>query len=317
MRRIDISKEIVYIVMIEHFRGRGHLMQMSEILDKLKNLQDVLAEKYEIEEKRKELPKSVSGSKELLERTQKEFIEKNAEYEAEKSKVSALKLELDEAVKSRETGEKNMDSIKTHREYEVLEKQISEAKEREDSLRKDLQKEEKLRDELQDTLKGIEGLIETTKKDVEESEESLSKEMAAYDSQLSELGAKEAEMSEGIDSETIFKFQRIIQRNRKGIVAVKGNVCDGCHMILPAQFANEVHRGEKILFCPYCSRILYYEDSVEGKTDFYAMNDTGNLADFDEDDADLYDDGDLLGEEGIDELDADSSDSLKSGEQYE
>ena len=31
-------------------------------------------------------------------------------------------------------------------------------------------------------------------------------------------------------------------------------------MILPAQFANTVREGENINFCPYCSRILFYED---------------------------------------------------------
>ena len=51
---------------------------------------------------------------------------KNNEYEAVKSEVLALKLELEEAVKSRESGEKGMDNIQTHREYEALEKQIAE-----------------------------------------------------------------------------------------------------------------------------------------------------------------------------------------------
>ena len=36
--------------------------------------------------------------------------------------------ELEEAMKSREDGEKGMDNITTHREYEALEKQINEAK---------------------------------------------------------------------------------------------------------------------------------------------------------------------------------------------
>jgi hypothetical protein len=34
-------------------------------------------------------------------------------------------------------------------------------------------------------------------------------------------------------------------------------------MELPQQFANTVRRNEDINFCPYCSRILFYEESEE------------------------------------------------------
>jgi len=31
------------------------------------------------------------------------------------------------------------------------------------------------------------------------------------------------------------------------------------------QFVNEVRQGEGIMFCPYCSRILFYQDESEGE----------------------------------------------------
>ncbi len=277
-------------------------MQMTEELERLKKLQDVLAEKYEIEAKVEELPKTLDGSTESLDRFKREYIEKNELYEEKKDIVARLKVELDEAQRKREEGEKGMDAISTHREYEILEKQISEAQALEDSKRKELQREEKSMAELNDLLKGEEDLIASTEKDVNEARENLDKEIAACNEKLEALKAKEAEMSEGIDSETIMKFQRIIRRNRKGIVAVKGKVCDGCHMILPAQFANEVHHGEKILFCPYCSRILFYEEA-EDDENYDSIND--DIAD--EIDEDLLDDEDLIDIEGDETEDSDSS----------
>ncbi len=272
-------------------------MQMSEVLDKLKSLQDVLAEKYEVEAKVEELPKSLDGTTESLDRFKAEYIETNAEYEDQKSKVTALKQDLEEAVRARENGEKEMDSVTTHREFEVLEKQVKEAGEKESVLRDNLKKEEKRLDELEERLRGEEALIETTESDVNESKNNLTRELDELKSQLTGLEAQEKEMSDGIDSEIIFKFQRIIQRNRKGIVAVKGNVCDGCHMILPAQFANEVHKGEKILFCPYCSRILFYEEVEGEESTFFSMSDDSLIADF----------GDESFEDDLDELDDDYS----------
>ncbi|MGN0757527.1 C4-type zinc ribbon domain-containing protein [uncultured Treponema sp.] len=279
-------------------------MQMTEELERLKSLQDVLAEKYEIEAKVEELPKTLDGSTESLDRFKREYIEKNKLYEEKKDIVARLRVELDEAQRKREEGEKGMDAISTHREYEILEKQISEAQALEDSKRKELQREEKSMAELNDLLKSEEDLIASTEKDVNEARENLDKEIAACNEKLEALKAKEAEMSEGIDSETIMKFQRIIKRNRKGIVAVKGKVCDGCHMILPAQFANEVHHGEKILFCPYCSRILFYEEAADLDENYVSIHDDVSADDLDED---LLEDEDLIDIEGDDSEDSDSS----------
>ena len=279
-------------------------MQMTEELERLKSLQDVLAEKYEIEAKVEELPKTLDGSTESLDRFKREYIEKNKLYEEKKDIVARLRVELDEAQRKREEGERGMDAISTHREYEILEKQISEAQALEDSKRKELQREEKSMAELNDLLKSEEDLIASTEKDVNEAPENLDKEIAACNEKLEALKAQEAEISEGIDSETIMKFQRIIKRNRKGIVAVKGKVCDGCHMILPAQFANEVHHGEKILFCPYCSRILFYEEAADLDENYVSIHDDSSADDMDED---LLEDEDFIDIEGDDSEDSDSS----------
>ena len=167
-------------------------MQMSEELDKLKSLQEVLAEKYEIEAKVEELPKTLDGSTESLERFKKEYIEKNSEYEAEKAKVAELRTQLDEAQKFREEGEKGMDSITTHREYEILDKQINEAQEKENSIRKELQKEEKVLAELNDILKSEEELIASTEKDVQDSKENLHSLQTKYTAEQKFFSARTA-----------------------------------------------------------------------------------------------------------------------------
>jgi RNase P subunit RPR2 len=78
----------------------------------------------------------------------------------------------------------------------------------------------------------------------------------------------------------------------RGIVAIKGGVCMGCHMILPAQFANSVRQGQEIVFCPYCSRILFYEESEVGEEDFFDSEDAGSLSDLDGIEEEEYDEDD-------------------------
>ncbi|MDE5897664.1 MAG: nucleic acid-binding protein [Treponemataceae bacterium] len=257
-------------------------MMMTDIFDKLKTLQVILGRKYELQRKMEEAPKQLSSQDELLAKLKKEFIERNREYEEIKETVYRLRGELDEAVKTREAGEKNMDTITTHREYEALEKQISEASEKEAVVRKELQKEEKALLELDDSIKSTEAMINSQEGDLNTSREALGRQLDEYREELGALESQEQEITPGLDQEILFKFERIIQRNSEGIVAVRNGICTGCHMFLPAQYANEVHEGESILFCPYCSRILYYEESDDDQQETY-FNDAGSLADLDDD----------------------------------
>jgi len=76
------------------------------------------------------------------------------------------------------------------------------------------------------------------------------------------LWNKENDLTHELDEDLKFKFERIIRsKSGMGIVPIHGVVCTGCHMMLPANFVNEVRQADKIVFCPYCSRILYYEET--------------------------------------------------------
>ncbi|MBQ9623021.1 MAG: nucleic acid-binding protein [Treponema sp.] len=284
-------------------------MEMTEVFDKLKSLQDVLVEKYDLEKQIATSPKQLDSQDELLARLKKEYIEKNKSYEELKTEVDRLKAELSAAEASRESGEKNMDNITSHREYEALDKQISEATEKEAAIRKDLVREEKKLAELDGSLKADEAMIASQESDLNNSKAELENQIQGYKNQLENLKKAEDEIIPGLDQEIVYKFQRIIQRNAQGIVAVRNGVCMGCQMILPAQFANEVRAGEKILFCPYCSRILFYQEvSQDEAEDYSTLEETGSLADFDDDFAEDREDEDI--EDGDNENNLDDEKSM-------
>lgn len=279
-------------------------LNMEDIFDRLKALQDVLSEKYGVEAQIEEAPKDLVNLETLLEQLKKEYIELNASYEETRAKVGKLKADLAEAEASREKGEKGMDSITTHREYEILQKEIDDATMLEQTIRKELQKEDKNLTAIDEKIKSQEQMIASQEAELNTKKQAITEQTEQLNSKLAELNQAKTELEPGIDPDIIFKFERIIKSKQgKGIVAVKGNVCDGCHMILPAQFANEVRNGEKIVFCPYCSRILFYQDVPEGENEYLAMPDTGSLAD---DDSFDEDDFDSDGEEGAERGDEDT-----------
>ena len=258
-------------------------MVMDEVFEKLRALQDVLSEKIELEQEIQDIPKLLTTQEELLSRLKKSFIEKNAEYEASRERVNLLRGQLIDAENTREKAEKAMDSISTQREYEALDKEIRDASEKEQLYRKELQKEERLFAELDEQQKRDAALIEQQESELAEKRAGVQSEIAAKKSEHADLADREKDITPGLDPDVLFKFERIIRSKLGlGIVAIKGGVCTGCHMILPAQFANLVRSGEDIVFCPYCSRILYYQEAEQGEQDFFDDGDSGSLSDLDD-----------------------------------
>ncbi|MDR1446918.1 MAG: C4-type zinc ribbon domain-containing protein [Treponema sp.] len=258
-------------------------MAMEEVFKKLQTLQDILSEKIKLEQDIQEIPKILVTQEEILSRFKRTFVEKNVEYEKTRANESEFRNLLVEAESLRERSEKHMDAVTTQREYEALDKEIRDATEKEQQYRKDLQREERLLADLDEQLKQTGALIEQQEAELVVHRAGIGTEIAEKTAKMESLSAQEKELTANMDSEVLFKFERIIRNKMgRGIVAIRGGVCMGCHMILPVQFANTIHQGEEIVFCPYCSRILYYEETEEGQEDYFDTEDSGSLSDLDD-----------------------------------
>jgi predicted nucleic acid-binding Zn-ribbon protein len=273
---------------------------MDTIFENLRTLQDILSQKITLEHDIQEIPKILNAQEELLARLKKTFIEKNQDYERARLAEAEYRSLLMEAEHSREHAEKNMDSINTQREYEALDKEIRDASDKEQQYRKELQLQERILLDLDEQMRQNAALIQQQEAELAERRASIEVEITEKKAQVEQLMEQERAVTPDIDSEILFKFERIIRNKMgRGIVAIKGGVCMGCHMILPAQFANTIRQGEEIVFCPYCSRILFYEESEQGEEDFFDIEDAGSLADLDDMEDDDYEEEDEEEEEKI------------------
>jgi predicted nucleic acid-binding Zn-ribbon protein len=237
------------------------------VYEKLRALQDVLSRKFEVEREIQEIPKSLATKTELLNRLRKSLTDRGDAYEAVKARLKEIEQRLAEAEEAREQYEGQMDAIKTQREYEALDKEIRDATEKEQGLRKELQKEQQAEEELRVALEKDQLMIQKQEEDVEEEQSKIKIKVKEKNTELKKLAGDERRITPGLDDDILFKFERII-RNKAGvgIVALAKSVCTGCHMILPPQFVNTVRLGADVNFCPYCSRILFYQADEEGET---------------------------------------------------
>jgi len=258
-------------------------MLMEEVFERLREYQEILTKRVEIEREVQDIPKALDAQMELLSRVKKSYLEKHQSFEEAEARVRDLRGQLAEAESSREAAEKQMDAISTQREYEALNKEIRDATDREHSFRKDLQREERNLAEIEESLRRDESMIQLQESEIAEKSTKINAEKETKLGEISELRSSEEKASSGIDKDVLFKFERIIRSKQGlGIVPVKGYVCTGCYMILPAQFVNEVRSGNKIIFCPYCSRVLYYQETEEQSEQLFVDIESGSLSDLEE-----------------------------------
>ncbi|HEY9055126.1 MAG TPA: C4-type zinc ribbon domain-containing protein [Rectinemataceae bacterium] len=281
-------------------------MTNTEMLDKLKTYQEILGERVRLEEAISALPKTIEAQNEMLARLRKTFSEKDEAFKRSEQQIRDLRQALIDAESLREKAEQQMDGITTQREYEAINKEIRDATEKEQNLRKEIQLEERNFGEIEEELQKASGGIAMLEKEIQEKNRAIEDDRSKKSAAIAELKAKEGEVSQGIGGEILFKLERII-RNKKGVgvVPVHGVVCTGCHMILPANFVNEIRDEEntEVHFCPYCSRILFFEETEEAP-EFMGEIESGSLADL----ADYS-------EEGEEETDSDDDDQPEREDQ--
>lgn len=47
------------------------------------------------------------------------------------------------------------------------------------------------------------------------------------------------------------------------IVSVTGGVCSGCNITIPPQIYNDLQKGQQIISCPNCQRLMYWTEHVK------------------------------------------------------
>ncbi|MBO4301456.1 MAG: hypothetical protein J5861_07635 [Desulfovibrio sp.] len=119
-----------------------------------------------------------------------------------------------------------------------------------------------LLEELQlqnDALAEIDKTYNTIKSELEEKRAGLEDKMRQGYEDLEELNAKRASVGKTIPQPVFMRYEFIRKRlEHPVIVAVKDGVCSGCHIAVPPQSFIELQRGQQILSCPNCQRLIFW-----------------------------------------------------------
>ena len=119
---------------------------------------------------------------------------------------------------------------------------------------------------LDKAVKAAEGSLAEEKKKVEAEKAQARDKTAVDEKALAELHTRRTELVAGVTPVVLREYERLRKARRGVAVAdvVEGR-CTACHIAVRPQFMQELRRGDKVMFCESCGRILVYNppQSVE------------------------------------------------------
>lgn len=88
----------------------------------------------------------------------------------------------------------------------------------------------------------------------------LSAKAEAAETELAGLRKQRDELAAGIAPADLAHYDKVRNKSGRAVARAEGEICRGCHCRIPAQLYNEVLKGEQLIPCNNCSRILVHTD---------------------------------------------------------
>ena len=202
---------------------------------------------------------ALAKSEEAFNERQASIIELKEKIEAAEAQRRELEAELSDETSRIKERQFKMMQVQTNREYQSLLKEIEDGK-------KNMKEKEEAIVSIMETSEANSKIMAEQEDLTSEEQEALEEESAKAKKQSAKIERKKKKfvkqrkaMIKGIDASVLRRYDMLrTRRNGKAVVGVINGVCQGCFMSIPPQHFNNILKGDRMLDCPTCQRILFH-----------------------------------------------------------
>ena len=187
------------------------------------------------------------------------------EIQGRRDELNTSRADLERQIAENKTylerAERNLKHAQNQKEYETAMREM-------DALQKQITAFETQIVESMEQSEGIEKELDERADEITSLDSKRDAALAEFDSQLkaekAEFDTETAHRAKGfatLPDRLAEAYNRLAQRSRDGIAVaeVVNGACSACHMSLRPQAMVEVRKGQEIMLCESCSRILYIQ----------------------------------------------------------
>jgi hypothetical protein len=231
---------------------------LNEEIKQLNELQAIDLQIAELDEELTLQQGSMADRKAILAERQASMEEMQQKSEALDTRLRDMEGEHADDLARLKDRQSKMMQVQTNREYQSIMKEI------EDGKRTNKEREEQVV-QIMEQKESYEKMIKEQRLICAEEEKQLTREEEELSSLAAEVNKRKAEIvktrdakAKKINASLLKKYNMLrLRRNGTAVVGVTQGVCQGCFMNMPAQMYNEILKGDRMLNCPTCQRILY------------------------------------------------------------
>lgn len=155
---------------------------------------------------------------------------------------------------------RQLNEVKTNKEYTALLKEIENSQKKVDRLEEDVIVEMLLADDIQKEIKEAGQKFAQTKEKFSQEKEAIFRKKKEQEEKAAKLNQDKEALLPQIAPEQVSLYLKIF-RKKAGVVLspVTGDFCSMCHMRIRPQVLNELRDTRKLILCENCGRILCWQ----------------------------------------------------------
>lgn len=238
-----------------------------EQIKKLVSLQEIDTELIQLKNRMEEAPRHLENLQNELNNMeeQKAHIEERVKLLTEQKKKLQSDIEQDsDKIKKSKNKLMMVSNTKEYhammREMDNLEKLNRFREEELSNLLEDLQTQQTKKEELNNEIVSLQDELATT-------QATLDSELQQIHERIQELEKDREKACADVPVPILSRYNFIKDRlHNPVIVSVRQSVCTGCFISIPPQSFVEIQKGEQILSCPNCQRLIYWEEHYSGNS---------------------------------------------------
>ncbi len=238
---------------------------MKEELARLRELQQIDLQLDKLEQAKRAILDRIEENKGFLDKLVEDLDTQKSELEEIKTLQRQKKGDLADVRDQHDKRRKRLHNVGSTKEFNAVEKEI-------EALKKSVEQTEEELLHLAEVIESTEAAIEEKEEKIDQLRESIAQDEADaeddltdLDDQIQALKDREETRRDEVSKRVLYKYDFIRKRrpNKSAIAAAKDAHCEKCFMALPPQMYIDIQRGDTLVTCPSCQRILYFwEDAL-------------------------------------------------------
>ena len=230
---------------------------MTSTVEKLLALQQIDSRIREIERELKNIPARKKDEEDRLSAHRKEVAD--AEQKLKAAQTDIKKLDLENAARSEKIGKFRQQQLelKTNREFKAIDTEI-------DAVKQEISGLEEQELVLMEEIEGARSRLAAKQQALVAEQTLVNDDIKRLDERAAQLGQEARELMTGreaaareVEALWLTRYESVFKRKDQALVPLKDGFCGGCHMKLPPSVAHDRRRGDVMVTCNFCGRLVY------------------------------------------------------------